>query len=183
MSLSGRQDDEPRASPAGPPARPAGPGEIPEPIARLGRVHHVAMVVADLEAALRTYRDLLGLPLESRYDLSADGVRAAFLLAGPVRLEVISPTVADNGVARFLERRGEGLHHVCFEVTELATTLDRLVATGVELIDPRPRHGALGPVAFLHPRSTNGVLVELIEAPGGPAWPEFGQSAQAGEDV
>jgi methylmalonyl-CoA/ethylmalonyl-CoA epimerase len=105
-----------------------------------------------------------------------DGVRAAFLMAGNVRLEIIAPTVPTNGVARFLERRGEGLHHVCFEVDELRATLDRLAAAGVELIDPRPRRGALGPVAFIHPHSSNGVLVELIEVAGGPAWLDFGLS-------
>ncbi len=152
----------------------SGVDAVPAPIARLGPVHHVAMVVADLDAALATYRDVLGLAFEGSHDLAADGVRAVFLSAGGIRLEVISPTVGDNGVARFLERRGEGLHHVCFEVTDLAATLDRLAAAGLELIDAGPRRGALGPVGFLHPRSTNGVLVELIEVAGGPAWRELG---------
>ena len=79
-----------------------------------------------------------------------------------------------TGVARFLESRGEGFHHVCFEVPDLAVSLAELAASGVELIDGAPRRGAEGPVAFLHPRSCHGVLVELIEARGGPAWAALG---------
>jgi methylmalonyl-CoA/ethylmalonyl-CoA epimerase len=77
-------------------------------------------------------------------------------------------------VARFLENKGEGFHHVCLEVDDLAAELDRLAGEGIELIDTAPRRGAEGPVAFIHPRSCHGVLVELIEAPGGPAWKSLG---------
>ena len=84
------------------------------------------------------------------------------------------PTDDTTGVARFLASKGEGFHHVCFEVDNLAETLIRLELDGVELIDSAPRKGAEGPVAFLHPRSCHGVLVELIEAPGGPAWASLG---------
>ena len=77
-------------------------------------------------------------------------------------------------MARFLESKGEGFHHVCFEVPNLAETLLRLEISGLELIDTSPRRGAEGPVAFIHPRSCHGVLVELIEAPGGPAWRSLG---------
>ena len=80
----------------------------------------------------------------------------------------------DTGVARFLESRGEGLHHVCLEVDDIAAELARLAERGVELIDTVARRGAEGPVAFIHPRSCHGVLVELIEAPGGPAWAALG---------
>lgn len=135
-----------------------------------GRVHHVAVVVRDLEAALATYRDRLRLPLDVVLPIESDGVRIAFLDVGESKIELVEPTDQTTGVARFLDARGEGFHHVCLEVSDLATELDRLAAQGVELIDTAPRRGAEGPVAFIHPRSCHGVLVELIEAPGGPAW-------------
>jgi methylmalonyl-CoA epimerase len=139
-----------------------------------GRIHHVAIVVQSLEAALPVYRDLIGLPLESIMDIDADRVRIAFLGVGESKVELVQPTDDTTGVARFLASRGEGFHHVCFEVANLAEELTRLGIDGVELIDSAPRRGAEGPVAFLHPRSCHGVLVELIEAPGGPAWNALG---------
>jgi methylmalonyl-CoA epimerase len=103
-----------------------------------------------------------------------DQVRIAFLPVGESKIELVEPTDDTTGVARFLAKSGEGVHHVCFEVGNLAETLLRLEIDGVELIDTAPRKGAEGPVAFLHPRSCHGVLVELIEAPGGPAWKSLG---------
>jgi methylmalonyl-CoA epimerase len=138
------------------------------------RVHHVAVVVRDLEASLELYRDLLGLELETVMDIPSDGVRIAFLVVGESKVELVEPIDPATGVARFLESRGEGFHHVCLEVSNLAEALTRLAIDGVELIDSAPRRGAEGPVAFLHPRSCHGVLVELIEAPGGPAWRSLG---------
>lgn len=140
----------------------------------LGRVHHVAVVVRDLDAAVGFYGHTLGLAVESVLPVPSDGVRIAFLPVGESRVELVEPTDPATGVARFLESRGEGFHHVCFEVPHLADTLTRLAIEGVELIDSVPRKGAEGPVAFLHPRSCHGVLVELIEAAGGPAWRALG---------
>lgn len=139
-----------------------------------GRIHHVAVIVASLDAALPLYRDLLGLPLETIMDIPSDRVRIAFLGVGESKIELVEPTDDTTGVARFLATRGEGFHHVCFEVDDLTQELTRLGIDGVELIDSAPRRGAEGPVAFLHPRSCHGVLVELIEAPGGPAWRSLG---------
>jgi methylmalonyl-CoA epimerase len=139
-----------------------------------GRIHHVAIVVKSLEGALRVYRDLIGLPLESIMDIESDRVRIAFLGVGESKVELVQPTDDTTGVARFLANKGEGFHHVCFEVANLAEELTRLGIDGVELIDTAPRRGAEGPVAFLHPRSCHGVLVELIEAPSGPAWKALG---------
>jgi methylmalonyl-CoA epimerase len=139
-------------------------------IGRLGRVHHVAVVVQDLDASLAFYRDTLGLPLELVMPIESDAVRIAFLPVGESKVELVQPTDESTGVARFLASHGEGFHHVCFEVPDLARELDRLATAGVELIDRAPRQGAEGPVAFIHPRSAHGLLVELIEAPGGPAW-------------
>ncbi len=142
-----------------------------------GRIHHVAIVVKSLESALPVYRDLLGLPLESILDIESDRVRIAFLGVGESKVELVQPTDETTGVARFLAKEGEGFHHVCFEVANLAEELTRLGIDGVELIDSAPRRGAEGPVAFLHPRSCHGVLVELIEAAGGPAWEALGYPA------
>ena len=139
-----------------------------------GRIHHVAIVVKSLEGALPLYRDLLGLPFESIQDIESDRVRIAFLGVGESKVELVQPTDDTTGVARFLAKQGEGFHHVCFEVANLAEELTRLGIDGVELIDTAPRRGAEGPVAFLHPRSCHGVLVELIEAAGGPAWKALG---------
>ncbi len=132
------------------------------------------MVVRSIEDALRFHRDHLGLGLESVLDIDSDRVRIAFLGVGESKVELVQPTDATTGVARFLEAKGEGFHHVCYEVGDLAATLDRLALAGVELIDAAPRRGAEGPVAFIHPRSGHGVLVELIEACGGPAWTRLG---------
>jgi methylmalonyl-CoA epimerase len=141
---------------------------------RLGKVHHVAIVVKDLDAALGFYRDILGLAVELVEPIPHDGVTIAFLPIGESKLELVMPTDESTGVARFLANKGEGFHHVCFEVPHIADTLTRLAIDGVELIDTVARRGAEGPVAFLHPRSCNGVLVELIEARGGPAWRALG---------
>jgi methylmalonyl-CoA epimerase len=147
---------------------------VPEHVHRMGPIHHVAVVVRDLEAALGFYRDVLGLTLETVQAMPHDRVSIAFLPVGDTKIELVQPTDDSTGVARFLAARGEGFHHVCFEVLDLAETLVRLGIDGVELIDTAPRKGAEGPVAFLHPRSCHGVLVELIEAPGGPSWSALG---------
>ena len=144
-----------------------------------GRIHHVAIVVKSIEAALVVYRDLLGLPLETIMEIESDHVRIAFLGVGESKVELVEPTDDTTGVARFLANKGEGFHHVCFEVANLTEELTRLGIDGVELIDSSPRRGAEGPVAFLHPRSCHGVLVELIEAPGGPAWTSLGYQPEA----
>jgi len=143
---------------------------VPPVIRGLGKVHHVALIVASIEDALRLWRDLLGLELETIADIPGDHVRIAFLAVGESKIELVEPTDETTGVARFLASKGEGFHHVCFEVANLAETLLRLEIDGLELIDSAPRRGAEGPVAFIHPRSCHGVLVELIEAPGGPSW-------------
>ena len=147
---------------------------LPEAVRRIGRVHHVALIVRAIDDSRGLWRDALSLELETVMDIPSDHVRIAFLGVGESKIELVEPTDTSTGVARFLESKGEGFHHVCFEVPNLAETLLRLEIDGIELIDTAPRRGAEGPVAFLHPRSCHGVLVELIEAPGGPSWASLG---------
>jgi len=147
---------------------------VPEVIRRLGKVHHVALIVRSIDDALGLWGDMLGLALESVVDIDSDKVRIAFLTVGESKVELVEPTDESTGVARFLATKGEGFHHICFEVANLAETLLKLEIGGLELIDTSPRRGAEGPVAFVHPRACHGVLVELIEAPGGPAWAALG---------
>ena len=151
-----------------------------EMIGQPSRVHHVAIVVRNMDQALSVYRDQLRLPLDVLLPIESDGVRIAFLPVGESNIELVEPIDPSTGVARFLEARGEGFHHVCLEVDDVAAELDRLAAQGLELIDKKPRKGAEGPVAFIHPRSCNGVLVELIEADGGPAWAALGYDVEEG---
>ena len=143
---------------------------VPAVVRRLGKVHHVALIVYSIDDALGLWRDMLGLELETVMEIPDDRVRIAFLAIGESKVELVEPTDDTSGVARFLASKGEGFHHVCFEVANLAETLLKLEIAGLQLIDTSPRRGAEGPVAFIHPRACHGVLVELIEAPGGPAW-------------
>ena len=147
---------------------------LPPGIGDVGKVHHIALIVRSIDVALGLWRDTLRLQLETIMDIPDDRVRIAFLGVGESKVELVEPTDATTGVARFLASKGEGFHHVCFEVPNLAETLLRLEIDGLELIDTAPRRGAEGPVAFIHPRACHGVLVELIEAPGGPAWTALG---------
>ena len=149
-------------------------------MARIGRIHHVALIVRSIEEALPLYTDVLGLALESVMDIPTDHVRIAFLGVGESKVELVEPTDDTTGVARFLESKGEGFHHVCYEVPNLTEELTRLGIEGAELIDSAPRRGAEGPVAFIHPRSGHGVLIELIEAAGGPAWRALGYPVAGG---
>jgi methylmalonyl-CoA/ethylmalonyl-CoA epimerase len=130
----------------------------------MGELHHVAVVVASIADSLPFYRDTLGLRPGPVREIADQRIRAVFLSAPNTRIELIEPTDAGSGVARFLaERRKPTLHHVCFVVDDLRTTLRALEARGMELIDREPRRGSEGDVAFLHPRASGGVLVELID--------------------
>jgi methylmalonyl-CoA epimerase len=150
---------------------------VPAHIRGLGKVHHVAVIVRDIDESLGFWRDMLGLPVELVLPIEHDRVTIAFLAVGESKVELVQPTDDTTGVARFLAGKGEGFHHVCFEVDNISETLMRLEMDGLELIDSVARKGAEGPVAFIHPRSCHGVLVELIEKPGGPAWSALGYPA------
>lgn len=148
--------------------------KLPPAVSDVGKVHHVALIVRSIEEALGFWRDSLHLELETVMDIDSDRVRIAFLSVGESKVELVEPTDDTTGVARFLASKGEGFHHVCFEVPSIAEALLRLEIEGLELIDTAARRGAEGPVAFIHPRACHGVLVELIEARGGPAWSALG---------
>jgi len=141
----------------------------------LTRVHHAGIVVRSLAEASRFYRDTLGLPLVKEAEIRDQGVRAALLAAGASEVELLEPLHDATGIGRFLTRRGEGLHHVCFDSPDVAAALTDLRGRGVELIDAAPRAGLAGRIAFLHPRACAGILVELATPPAaehhGPAGP------------
>jgi methylmalonyl-CoA/ethylmalonyl-CoA epimerase len=139
--------------------------------ARLGPIHHVAVVVRSIEASLLRYRELFGLAPEAHpITFWSQRVRLCFLPTGPepaARIELIEPIDDESGVARFLAARGEGVHHLCFVTDDLPRELAHLAAREAELIDAEPRQGAHGEVAFVHPRTLNGVLWELLEPEAG----------------
>lgn len=125
-------------------------------------IDHVGIAVADLDTSLRFFRDALGLELAAPEEVPSQRVRAHFLQAGDATLELVEPTAADSPIAKFVEKRGPGLHHVALRVDDIAAALAELKAKGVRLIDETPRPGAhRSLVAFIHPASTHGVLVEL----------------------
>ena len=129
-----------------------------------GPLHHVGVVVPSIADAIPFYRDVLGYAVGTEHRLDAQRVKVVFLAKGESRVELLEPTDTESGVARFLAERGRAtMHHVCFEVADLAGTLARLSARGIELVDTRPRRGAEGMVAFLHPRAAGGVLIELLQ--------------------
>jgi methylmalonyl-CoA/ethylmalonyl-CoA epimerase len=123
---------------------------------------HIGIAVGDLSQALAFYRDALGLEVEPPEDVPSQRVRAHFVPVGEATIELLEPTSADSPIARFIEKRGPGVHHVTLRVDDIRGTLAGLKARGVRLIDQEPREGAEGAlIAFVHPASTHGVLVEL----------------------
>lgn len=133
------------------------------------RIDHIAIVVPDLGEATSFYRDVLGLRLDRVERVDEQEVTIAFLPAGDSEVELLEPTTSSSGVARFLEKRGPGMHHLCLEVDDIEQALAELKAHGVELIDEQPVEGGDGKkMAFIHPRSAHGVLVELYELPARP---------------
>jgi methylmalonyl-CoA/ethylmalonyl-CoA epimerase len=127
------------------------------------RMDHVGIVVQEMDAALHTYCDLLGFRLLQRLTITEQLVEAAFLDGGNGTVELIAPTDSASGTARFLQSRGEGVHHVCFEVEDIVASLAALAAQGVRLVDEKPRQGVHGLVAFVHPKATHGMMIELLQ--------------------
>jgi len=127
-------------------------------------IHHIAIVVRDLDAALEFYRDVLGLEMTERREVPEEGVEIAFLPAGEGEIELLRPLDEGSGVARFLEKRGEGLHHICLAVADVEAAMERLRAAGAQLLSEKPRVNVHGTrYVFVHPKSAHGVLLELYE--------------------
>ena len=126
-------------------------------------IHHLGVAVNDLDAALATYTRLFDARLEHRAVVTEQGVEAAALLVGSGRVELLAPLGTETPVAKFLAHRGEGMHHVAYEVSDVRTALDTLAAEGAELVDEEPREGLFGlQVAFVHPDAVHGVLTEVV---------------------
>jgi methylmalonyl-CoA/ethylmalonyl-CoA epimerase len=128
---------------------------------------HTAIAVRDLDEAIPRFERLLGVPCGARSNVPDQGVRIAFLPMGPASVELIQPTDQDGGVARFLAAKGEGLHHIGIRVEDIRAELERLSTEGTKLIDSQPRRGVHGLIAFIHPKGTGGVLIELVEHDSG----------------
>ncbi len=128
------------------------------------RLHHVGIAVADMEAAIALYRDVFGAELIDRQANEHEGLDAALLRAGEADVELMAASRDDSPVGKFLARRGPGMHHVAFGVPDIAEAMARAREAGLELIDATPRPGMHGaPIAFIHPKATGGVLIELVE--------------------
>ena len=133
-----------------------------------GRIDHVGVAVEDLDAAIGLYEKSFEMELAHRETVESQGVEAVLLDVGDGHVELLRPLAPDTAVGKFLERKGPGLHHVAYAVEDIDATLERLAAAGLELIDKQARVGIReSRVAFLHPRSTGGVLTEIVETPGG----------------
>ena len=130
------------------------------------RIDHIAILVEGMEGPLSFWRDALGLELTNVQDMPAELAEIAFLPTGGSEVELVRPTTDDSGLARYLEKRGPGMHHICLEVDDLEGMLAQLKARGVQLINEEPKMGAQGKkYAFIHPKSAYGVMVELYQLP------------------
>ena len=127
-------------------------------------INHVCIAVLNIEETLEFYENLFGVTKSGEIETIEDqGVKAALVRVGASQLEFIQPIDNENGVAKFIDRRGEGVHHICFEVDNLESKLHELNLAGVQLIDKEPRDGLSGTIGFIHPKSTRGVLIELVD--------------------
>ena len=129
-------------------------------------IDHVGVAVNDIEAALAFFHEVFGAPLPEVTTLADQGVRATLIEVGQTRLELLEPISESSSVGRFIQRRGEGLHHLALNVSDLSGKLKILENRGLELVDRVPREGLSGKIAFVHPRSVFGILTELVESRG-----------------
>ena len=128
------------------------------------KIDHLAVVVDDMDAALNFWRDALGLSVEASEHNEHEAVDIAFLPVGEARVELLKPTTSDSGIAKYLAKRGAGMHHLCLAVADIEAAMQQIAASGVELINETPRTREDGTrYAFVHPKSTGGVMVELYE--------------------
>ncbi|PKN11806.1 MAG: methylmalonyl-CoA epimerase [Deltaproteobacteria bacterium HGW-Deltaproteobacteria-4] len=131
------------------------------------KINHIGVAVRSIDASTPFYRDVLGMTFEGTEVVAEQKVKVAFFAVGESRVELLEPTADDSPVAKFLEKNGEGTHHIAYEVDDLVATLAKLKAAGVRLIDEVPRCGAHGTrIAFLHPKASGGVLTELCQGGG-----------------
>jgi methylmalonyl-CoA/ethylmalonyl-CoA epimerase len=129
------------------------------------KLAHIAIAVKDAEAASKAFAEGLGLEKRGPEVVEGQGVRVMFLPVGETKVELVEPLSEESGIAKFLGKKGEGLHHIAFEVDDIKKAIEKLIAAGVQMIDMEPRVGAGGKlVAFAHPKSFSGVLVELVQA-------------------
>ena len=128
-------------------------------------INHVAVVVRNVDEALRFYHEVLGLPVGHRATVADQGVHAALLPVGDDEIELLEPTNPAGGVARFLEKKGEGVHHLCMQTRDVAAALARVKAANLPVIDQAPRQGLAGTIAFLHPGACHGILIEMAQPP------------------
>lgn len=134
---------------------------------KIVNVNHIAIAVNNIEEALWFWRDALGLELEHIEEIESQEVKIAFLPVEDSEIELVEPTTEDSGIKRYMEKRGEGIHHICLEVDDISSMLAQLKVKGVRLINENPEEGIGGrKFAFIHPESTHGVLVELYQMPG-----------------
>ena len=126
-------------------------------------IDHVGVAVKDIQAALGLFQEVFGAPAAEVTELPDQGARATLIQVGQTRLELLEPLTPDSPVGRFIERRGEGLHHLAFNVSDIAGKLRLLEARNIQLIDKGPREGLSGTIAFIHPKSVFGILTELVE--------------------
>lgn len=135
-------------------------------MATVKRIDHVAILVDDLDKTLAFWQDGLGIKLEHVVDVPAEKSQVAFLPVGGSEVELVKPTSDDSGLAKYLEKRGPGMHHICLEVDDIEAMLAQLKAKGIQLINETPLNGIGGrKYAFVHPKAANGVMVELYELP------------------
>ncbi|MDQ7027743.1 MAG: methylmalonyl-CoA epimerase [Anaerolineae bacterium] len=127
------------------------------------KINHLAIVVENIEDSLTFWRDALGLPMGEVQEVAQEQVKIAFLEVGESHVELVQPTTESSGIAKYLAKKGAGMHHVCFEVDDIIATLQQMAEKGIELINETPRERDGRKYAFIHPKSTSGVLVELYE--------------------
>ena len=133
-----------------------------------GRIDHIGVAVEDIDAAIELYRDSFGMELAHRETVESQGVEAVLLDVGDGHVELLAPLGPDTPVGKYMARNGAGLHHVAYAVDDIDAALEKISAAGIQLIDSEPRVGIRDSrVAFLHPRSTGGVLTEIVEPAGG----------------
>jgi len=130
---------------------------------KLDKIEHIGIAVKDVKEASKFYQDVFGCKISDVINVPDRKLRIAFTDISGVKLEFLMPTNEDSVIAKFIEKRGEGIHHICYEVEDVYSASNELASKGIELVDKEPRKGAEGMIVFLHPKSTHGVLTEIVQ--------------------